>query len=577
MQLTGGTPRRLRCGRLLLVAALAATVGIVSSAATTPAHGADRTWGSASLEPSALDALPQDVVGVRYRFRVDTNQLDPGKIVFLFHQFWNPSNPSSAFFGNQIETNFYSWRSVYTHSNTCSSYGQVQSQDPRPGEAGLFFSAPTYRSYQRPGAKTTDPGMFPKLTQEIDGLAGMWKHEHIFQRNMNGAQGTVELRRGDLITDKNGWSCLGALDAEPYRMWTATLNLDGVGTYSVQFALKESLARYWRATTIATEFFAINPQLFRVLIGDFAVLGESTGAWTPVTGWTLTTTDAQPGANTFGFRRGLLEGKPAIEVSNDGTASYLEAGQPLGASNRRGYWLLGAGGAVYPFGVPSYGNAPTFFALDLEPTPSGNGYWIVNAAGQVYAYGDAPALGNASGLAPGEHVASISGSNTGRGYWLFTNRGRVLAFGDATFYGDMRNTRLVGDVLGSIPTASGHGYYMVAADGGIFAFGDATFFGSMGGTKLNKPVNGLVPTPDGGGYWLVASDGGIFAFGNAPFRGSMGGTKLNKPAIGMVRYGNGYLMVASDGGIFSFSDKPFLGSLGSNPPFVPITNVAAIG
>jgi hypothetical protein len=83
-----------------------------------------------------------------------------------------------------------------------------------------------------------------------------------------------------------------------------------------------------------------------------------------------------------------------------------------------------------------------------------------------------------------------------------------------------------------------------------------------------------VPDPDGVGYWLDAADGGVFSF-EAGFRGSMGGQPLNKPVIGMVSYGNGYLMVASDGGVFNFSDKRFSGSLGSNPPTIPIVNIAA--
>ena len=252
------------------------------------------------------------------------------------------------------------------------------------------------------------------------------------------------------------------------------------------------------------------------------------------------------------------------------------------ATAAAGYWMLGSGGHVYPFGdAVDHGNAdgtlaPGARAVHLEPTPSRNGYWIVDTAGRVTAAGDARALGRAPVLSAGESVTSLSATPSGNGYWIFTNRGRVLPFGDAPNYGDMTRTRLNGPVLGSVATPSGKGYYMVASDGGIFAFGDAAFHGSMGGVRLNAPVQSLVPTPDGAGYWLVASDGGIFAFGDAPFRGSMGGKPLNRAVVGMVGYADGYLMVASDGGIFDFSTKPFLGSLGANPPSLPITSVAAL-
>jgi hypothetical protein len=241
-----------------------------------------------------------------------------------------------------------------------------------------------------------------------------------------------------------------------------------------------------------------------------------------------------------------------------------------------GYWMVGAAGSVYAFGVDAWlGNARTAGVTHFEPTPSRRGYWIVNRAGQVYAFGDAPALGNAGALGAGETVSSLSATPSGKGYWLFTSRGRALRFGDAHFYGDLSALRLNRPVIGSVATPSGHGYFMVASDGGIFSFGDAAFVGSMGGTRLNKPVNGLVPTATNRGYWLVASDGGIFAFGDAGFRGSMGGTRLNKPVVGMVRYGNGYLMVGADGGIFDFSDKPFLGSLAGTPLAFPIVSVAS--
>jgi 3-phytase len=244
-----------------------------------------------------------------------------------------------------------------------------------------------------------------------------------------------------------------------------------------------------------------------------------------------------------------------------------------------GYWMVGTKGNVYGFGeARAMGDAPvgSHNAVDLEPTPARDGYWVVDDVGSVYAFGGAGHLGSvdATGLAAGEKVTSLSATRSGAGYWIFTTRGRVIPFGDAPFLGDMSRTTLNGPVLDSIPTPSGNGYYMVGSDGGIFSFGDAVFFGSMGGKPLNKPVQSLVPDADANGYWLVASDGGIFAF-DANFRGSMGGSRLNRPVTGMVRFGDGYLMVGEDGGIFNFSDQPFLGSLGASPPPNPIASVAS--
>jgi len=305
------------------------------------------------------------------------------------------------------------------------------------------------------------------------------------------------------------------------------------------------------------------------------------------------------------FSDGKVRGAPAVVAAGVGSGALFllpstvapstttttsappaaPPGPPGGGAapaGRSGYWMVGAGGQVHPFGDAAHlGDATPLLggreAVDLEPTPSHDGYWIVDTAGRVHPFGDARHLGDADAreLAPDEQVTSLSATPSGTGYWLFTTRGRVLAFGDAAHLGDLAAVALNGPVLDSLPTASGRGYYMVASDGGIFTFGDARFLGSMGAIRLNAPVQSLVPDGDGVGYWLVASDGGVFSF-EAPFRGSMGATPLNQPVTGMVPFGSGYLMVAADGGIFNFSDQPFHGSLGAQPPPHPIVAVAPL-
>jgi hypothetical protein len=240
---------------------------------------------------------------------------------------------------------------------------------------------------------------------------------------------------------------------------------------------------------------------------------------------------------------------------------------------RAGYWMLGADGHVYAFGVGAFGNAPGP-VVAIAPRRDGTGYWVTDALGDVSHFGAAGDHGGRPPLNAGELVSTISVTPSGNGYWLFTNRGRAFGYGDAHLYGDMSGTPLNGPIIASVATATGHGYYMVGSDGGVFSFGDARFHGSTGNLRLNQPVVGISPTPDNRGYWLVASDGGVFAF-DAPFRGSMGGRYLNKSVNGLVAYGNGYLMVASDGGIFDFSDVAFAGSLADTPPAAPIVGVAA--
>ena len=128
------------------------------------------------------------------------------------------------------------------------------------------------------------------------------------------------------------------------------------------------------------------------------------------------------------------------------------------AEQRTGYWMLGADGAVYPFGQAgkaggaSVGAARS--AVDIEPTPSGRGYWVLD------------------------------------------DSGTVSPFGDARFAGSMGDRTLNAPVQSLVPDADGRGYWLVASDGGIFAF-DAPFKGSMGGQRLAEPITGMVRYGDG--------------------------------------------------------------------------------
>jgi hypothetical protein len=97
-----------------------------------------------------------------------------------------------------------------------------------------------------------------------------------------------------------------------------------------------------------------------------------------------------------------------------GAVAGLEPSQgsvpsPMASPPGNGYWLVGADGSVYPFGVPAFGSLST--APPARPitggtaTPDGQGYWLVGADGGIFAFGgglfsfgDAPYAGSAAGL-----------------------------------------------------------------------------------------------------------------------------------------------------------------------------------
>jgi SpoIID/LytB domain protein len=249
---------------------------------------------------------------------------------------------------------------------------------------------------------------------------------------------------------------------------------------------------------------------------------------------------------------------------------FTVAGSAPPPGSDTGYWVVGANGAVYPFGsAPAYGSmaghALVAPVIGMAPTGNGDGYWMVAQDGGIFSFGNARFYGSTGGahlVAPVIDMASTADSG---GYWMVATDGGVFSFGDARFYGSTGGVRLIRPVVAMARTGDGRGYWLVASDGGVFSFGDARFYGSTANVRLTAPIVGMVPTSDGRGYWLVASDGGIFAFGDAGFVGSLGGSGVtNVVSVSPTPDGHGYLLVTATGHVYSFGDATFLGDPASS-------------
>ncbi|HEX2699880.1 MAG TPA: N-acetylmuramoyl-L-alanine amidase [Acidimicrobiales bacterium] len=234
----------------------------------------------------------------------------------------------------------------------------------------------------------------------------------------------------------------------------------------------------------------------------------------------------------------------------------------------RGYWIVGASGAVHAIGAaPFLGDAGAIRLTSpirgMASTPAQRGYWLLGGDGGIFAFGDAAFRGSTGAMRLNKPVVGMAATPTGGGYWLVASDGGIFAFGDAGFFGSTGAMRLNKPVVGMAPTASGKGYWLVASDGGIFAFGDARFAGSTGSIALNSPISAMEPADDGRGYWLVARDGGVFAFG-VPFHGSIPGLGLpsyaGSESLRSTPAGLGYYVLGADGGIFTFGQAPFFGA-----------------
>ena len=98
----------------------------------------------------------------------------------------------------------------------------------------------------------------------------------------------------------------------------------------------------------------------------------------------------------------------------------------------------------------------------LVPTPDRKGYWLIGADGSVYPFGDAKYEGGAGGKVRPDPVVAAAATPDGRGYWLVTSSGQVMAFGDAENYGSITKPTIGAHVVAIVATADGKGYWIAS-------------------------------------------------------------------------------------------------------------------
>ena len=312
---------------------LALAVGIACFA-ITEARGAEdekKVYGSAFLNAFFEPGQEiHDAVKLRYKCKVLANECvrpEMWKIIFMFHFFETPGSGKTY----QLESNLYTWRFLYPHLSKRVVGKEVEGLRNLAGESGLFLSIPDNHKDRRIGARSRHPEMFPTLDQEIDGFKDLWKREQVAQFNLTGKEISIEIARGEIVSDVKGWCVHENLPEGKYRTWTTTASW-GDGQFKVDFAMPDECARYFapaRMTQIATEAFFIHPGLFKALFWDVEVQRENQTTWEPILKWKLVEADARPGENTWGMKVTTLDSRLAIEVSNDGTRTYAGKGEIL--------------------------------------------------------------------------------------------------------------------------------------------------------------------------------------------------------------------------------------------------------
>jgi titin len=278
---------------------------------------------------------------------------------------------------------------------------------------------------------------------------------------------------------------------------------------------------------------------------------------------------AIPGTYVLSFRYVTADGATGLEtVTVNVYPSDLNSRPMASTPNGKGYWVVGANGAVKAFGdAKLYGSLVGHTRspiISMAATPDGEGYWLLAANGAVSAFGNARSYGSTVTRHLNQPVVAMAVTPDGHGYWLIAADGGVFTFGNAHFYGSAAQAKLRQPVVGFAAAPSGTGYWLVTSTGVVLPFGSARSHGSVSDTKLVGTVVGIAAAPDGRGYWLAAKDGGVFAFGSAKFYGSLGRHGSPQPILGIVptNDGGGYWLVAQDGHVWSFGDATDHGSGG---------------
>lgn len=211
------------------------------------------------------------------------------------------------------------------------------------------------------GQQTFSPGAFPRTSREIDALPGYTIMQANSDEDLQGMDLEVEIVRDSVFsfaTPQSGWGeriipdgfgdhlCSDLLPDDEYRAWDTwvTINRDDASSDSHRVRTLARripgtdlsdfmLASGQRAWTIVTEFL-YNPSFFQVYLWDLEFRRDGSTVWESVDTFdvlgqdqTASTTNP-PVRGSSGIRMAEYDGRSVVEISNDGTNTYFEVGDP---------------------------------------------------------------------------------------------------------------------------------------------------------------------------------------------------------------------------------------------------------
>jgi peptidoglycan hydrolase-like protein with peptidoglycan-binding domain len=205
---------------------------------------------------------------------------------------------------------------------------------------------------------------------------------------------------------------------------------------------------------------------------------------------------------------GLVAGLGDAKVY--GTLAKLHLNSPIrqlvAGPGGKGYWLLGGDGGVFTFGSAKYHGSTGGIRLNkpvvgMTATPNGGGYWLVASDGGIFTFGNASYHGSTGGMRLNKPIIGMARDGSGKGYWLVATDGGVFTFGDAQFKGSAVGRLAPGRHVAQLTgMPQGTGYRMLALS-------DIPDVAILGPGSTGAAVVDIQKRLTNLGYWLPGING----------------------------------------------------------------------
>lgn len=334
----------------------------------------NQTAVAVNYTPSIALLAPADVqqgqiVSLRYKMRVNYNFVDirngNRKILFTGPTVW-PRPVNGGFYALQANVTSQGFR--YTDDTGCTDgqpeapYGESDLQlaiadqpglCPNDGVCPLSNVCPGSGLACKAGhlgIKPNDLTIFPRFASGTDSQHTESILHARSQLNLNDTEISIQFDRGTTYTfssDQPGWAgrwvpdsqgttCTPLLPAGTYRAWVATISLtmpSGTFTYTNEYLMDAADANAANFIEVAgdrsvsglsTEFVHCLG-FYQLFVWDIQFRRDGSQTWENIDTFTVGGPDptVNPYHGWFGIRMAEFQGKSALEVSNDGTDTYV--------------------------------------------------------------------------------------------------------------------------------------------------------------------------------------------------------------------------------------------------------------